>query len=286
MYVYNNELTHWGIKGQKWGIRRYQNEDGTLTQAGKERYAVGTGGNSKFDKRFREELSKFKKLSDKADVDVQKKAAETHTQKAKKAAEIGVAAGLTAAGATGLLNLQRKKYSQVTHENFVNNIKDEKLIKNYTKAIRENQENMREFADKLGVDISRSVKDQWAEQNKSADRLDDIVNQNRQNMKNLDNAFSTYSTISGIVTLASAAASATALGAAAYHGVSAAVAKHRLTEKGHAKAIERRDAQYKRISNMVKDTPYMALFKDQIEAYKKEHPNTELSDKQIMKNLM
>ena len=36
---YSNELTHWGIKGQKWGVRRYQNEDGTLTEAGKRRYA-------------------------------------------------------------------------------------------------------------------------------------------------------------------------------------------------------------------------------------------------------
>ena len=33
-----NELTHWGIKGQKWGVRRYQNPDGTLTEAGKKRY--------------------------------------------------------------------------------------------------------------------------------------------------------------------------------------------------------------------------------------------------------
>ena len=31
-------LVHHGIKGQRWGIRRYQNEDGTLTPAGKERY--------------------------------------------------------------------------------------------------------------------------------------------------------------------------------------------------------------------------------------------------------
>ena len=31
-------LQHWGIKGQKWGIRRYENEDGTLTAEGKERY--------------------------------------------------------------------------------------------------------------------------------------------------------------------------------------------------------------------------------------------------------
>lgn len=34
-----NELIHWGIKGMRWGVRRYQNKDGTLTTAGKKRYA-------------------------------------------------------------------------------------------------------------------------------------------------------------------------------------------------------------------------------------------------------
>lgn len=34
----NNELTHHGIKGQKWGVRRYRNSDGSLTEAGKKRY--------------------------------------------------------------------------------------------------------------------------------------------------------------------------------------------------------------------------------------------------------
>ena len=37
-YLKIKELYHWGIKGQKWGVRRYQNEDGTLTESGKARY--------------------------------------------------------------------------------------------------------------------------------------------------------------------------------------------------------------------------------------------------------
>lgn len=36
-YEESEELTHWGIKGMRWGIRRYQNKDGSLTPAGKKK---------------------------------------------------------------------------------------------------------------------------------------------------------------------------------------------------------------------------------------------------------
>ncbi len=34
--IYNDRLQHHGIKGQRWGVRRFQNEDGSLTKEGKQ----------------------------------------------------------------------------------------------------------------------------------------------------------------------------------------------------------------------------------------------------------
>lgn len=42
----NNELMHHGILGMKWGVRRYQNKDGSLTPAGKRRVQTGEIGKS------------------------------------------------------------------------------------------------------------------------------------------------------------------------------------------------------------------------------------------------
>lgn len=41
---YEYYLAHHGIKGQKWGVRRYQNTDGSLTAVGKKRYAQTADG--------------------------------------------------------------------------------------------------------------------------------------------------------------------------------------------------------------------------------------------------
>ena len=38
--MYYNYLAHHGVKGQKWGVRRYKNADGSLTPAGKIRYGA------------------------------------------------------------------------------------------------------------------------------------------------------------------------------------------------------------------------------------------------------
>lgn len=64
----NDELQHHGIKGQKWGVRRFQNKDGSLTPRGKQRYLNSDGtlnrsGEKKFKKTMLESMSKTKTYS-------------------------------------------------------------------------------------------------------------------------------------------------------------------------------------------------------------------------------
>ena len=62
-YLKIHELYHWGIKGQKWGIRRYQNPDGSLTEEGKARY----GGDS-YDKLSQNQKDRYNADQTKAEV--------------------------------------------------------------------------------------------------------------------------------------------------------------------------------------------------------------------------
>ena len=46
-FISQNELYHHGIKGMKWGVRRFQNKDGSLTTAGEKRYGDESTGSDK-----------------------------------------------------------------------------------------------------------------------------------------------------------------------------------------------------------------------------------------------
>ena len=74
----NNYLSHHGIKGQKWGLRRYQNPDGSLTEEGRRRRGFS-------DKKEGPSLKKLvKKAQEKSDTKKVKAAVMAHEKKVQK----------------------------------------------------------------------------------------------------------------------------------------------------------------------------------------------------------
>lgn len=64
----HGELKHWGIKGMRWGVRRYQNPDGSLTPLGKKRKTQLEGKQAKTE----EKLKRLQGTKDKSGKDVVK----------------------------------------------------------------------------------------------------------------------------------------------------------------------------------------------------------------------
>ena len=71
------ELYHHGIKGMRWGVRRYQNKDGSLTDAGQKRY----------DRDIRENNAKKKDNRIKIDGPDAKRWAKEDLERTKKAVD-------------------------------------------------------------------------------------------------------------------------------------------------------------------------------------------------------
>lgn len=76
----NNYLIHHGVKGQKWGVRRYQNASGELTSAGRKRYGLGTRA---LVKTYNINAKYYDKHGNKQMADMNRRAAANTVQKAE-----------------------------------------------------------------------------------------------------------------------------------------------------------------------------------------------------------
>ena len=109
--IVNGELCHYGIKGQKWGVRRWQDADGSFNSAGKARY-FGDGAGENYHKIGKSSDKKKEARSGngakKASVD-EKKAKEKRAATAKKVAIAGAAVAAAGLAAYGGYKLYQNK---------------------------------------------------------------------------------------------------------------------------------------------------------------------------------
>jgi hypothetical protein len=115
------ELYHHGVKGQKWGVRNYQNEDGSLTEEGKERYLDPKTGKVDYNAILADRESAAKQeTQDKADKEA----------KAKKRKLIGAAIVASVAGFAIYRHIKKKKEAasasadQTEKDAFINRLRD------------------------------------------------------------------------------------------------------------------------------------------------------------------
>ena len=121
MINYEEEyLAHHGTKGQRWGFRRFQNYDGSLTAAGKLRYSVGNGGRSISKKIDPKSVAKLKKRQI-------KEAAKLERLKIKEAAK----------NEKYKEKLEKKK-SPMTNKEYLKTLSDDELIKINNRDAAEN----------------------------------------------------------------------------------------------------------------------------------------------------
>lgn len=170
-------LEHHGVKGQKHGERRYQNEDGSLTKEGYEHYAEmygwGEGSDkdrSKYEKEYARQEKKLEKLDRNANIGQQKKEAQKRDLLVKKSLENTVSRTASAALITAI----------------------------------------------AGGDFVKAL-------------------------------------VSPL----------TFGGMAAYHKVMAETARRRMTDVGHAKAVEKYNQQYEKMVEQFKDTPFQDVLAKQ-----------------------
>ena len=135
----NNELFHYGVKGMKWGIRRYQNSDGTLTPEGrrKAKYEYNKDNETAF------ELGKAATITGYAAAKSIKRTAKLEDRLSKKYEK----------DPDGL-----KRSTQSLHKKYIaSSMATLKLTKEYTAASKKAEEHCKSLIDKYGEDAVASI---------------------------------------------------------------------------------------------------------------------------------
>lgn len=170
-------LIHYGILGMKWGVRRYQNKDGSLTSAGKKRYS--NNDNIKEAQQKNTEEPKKKSVKDMSDEELRREVNRMqleqnylrmtgqNIEKGKSAAEIALGKMKES-----FVSTVAQKSGQILAERLVNSmlgVKDNKDNKdNSPKNNNSNKNDIKEVKDSLTKEIN-SLKKEIKKETKSND---------------------------------------------------------------------------------------------------------------------
>lgn len=170
-------LIHYGILGMKWGVRRYQNKDGSLTSAGKKRYS--NNDNVKETPQKNTEEPKKKSVKDMSDEELRREVNRMqleqnylrmtgqNIEKGKSAAEIALGKMKES-----FVSTVAQKSGQILAERLVNSmlgVKDNKDNKdNSSKNNNSNKNDIKEVKDSLTKEIN-SLKKEIKKETKSND---------------------------------------------------------------------------------------------------------------------
>lgn len=241
-------LTHYGVKGMKWGVRR------ALRKTGEAR-------NKALARQFKKASKKLEKLNARTDVQLQKEKVDKFNKLAKKSAKIGAAGASLAVAGTGT--------NHTLH--YINSLQKQ-ITKN--KLADLDRKSSKEFDDHWGMIIYndkqyRSGKISEAEWN----ALDKQVQQSHTDAQNkigaeankvIDdfdrgmNKRKLAADIGRYVSYGGAGVGVAGLGTAAIAKGKAIAAKRRTTDRGHVKAVAERDAWKKEMESAFKGTQYDA----------------------------
>lgn len=153
--IYDGELTHWGIRGMRWGIRRYQNKDGSLTPAGKKKIRAEQAKvreQETINKNRKATQAKIERLNARKKAAADEKAAldEAEGKKVKKGKKSGDDADAAATEEAKNLVPKKKSIKDMTNEELVNAIARKRLENEYERLNPEPVQQGQQAANKSG----------------------------------------------------------------------------------------------------------------------------------------